>query len=166
MEEPKKNSSFIVGGIVVFIVALASYGIFQYTKKNTGVTTEIPIQPPIKTYPTPSYPTPPYPTPPGASVYKDGAYSVIGNYYSPGGSEEIAVQITLKNDVIVAAEVQANNPSGGTAARYQETFISNFKQYVIGKKIDTVELGRISGSSLTPKGFNDALAKVKVLAKI
>ncbi len=36
---------------------------------------------------------------------------------------------------------------------------------VVGKKIDEVQLTKVAGSSLTPKGFMDALEKVKTEAK-
>jgi hypothetical protein len=42
---------------------------------------------------------------------------------------------------------------------------ADYKQYVVGKKIDEVQLTKVSGSSLTPQGFNDALAKIKAEAK-
>ena len=47
-----------------------------------------------------------------------------------------------------------------------ETIVSNnVKTLVVGKKITDVKLDKVSGSSLTPKGFNDALEQIKTLAK-
>jgi hypothetical protein len=43
----------------------------------------------------------------------------------------------------------------------QTDFAANYKTQVIGKKIEGLELSKISGSSLTPKGFNDALEKIR-----
>lgn len=99
-----------------------------------------------------------------AGTYKNGTYSVIGDYVSPGGDEEVGVTLTLTDDIItdVAFEVKAERP---ISVKMQEAFAADYKQFVVGKKIDEVELTKVSGSSLTPKGFNDALAKIKAEAK-
>lgn len=97
-------------------------------------------------------------------TYKDGMYRVVGNYTSPGGPEHLDVNLTLKDGVVTAAEVtpQAILPM---SQRYQAQFINGYKEFVIGKKIDAISIGKVSGSSLTPKGFADALAKIKSQAK-
>ncbi len=99
-----------------------------------------------------------------ASTYKDGTYSATGSYMSPGGNEQIGVTVTLKNDVITSASVTPK-PVSEDGARFQDIFASNFKQYVIGKDISSVKLTTVSGSSLTPGGFNDALAQIEAKAK-
>jgi hypothetical protein len=95
-----------------------------------------------------------------SSPYKDDSYSATGDYYSPGGEESVAVSLTLQNGVVVASNVQsgANDP---TASSYQSIFISNYKPYVIGKKINDIKLSNVSGSSLTPQGFNNALKQIE-----
>ena len=99
-----------------------------------------------------------------ASVYKDGTYSATGSYMSPGGEDQIAITLTLKNDIIT--DVSATPEAGdGMSMRYQNKFISGYKQYVVGKNISDVHLTKVSGSSLTPGGFNDALAQIKAQAK-
>ena len=99
-----------------------------------------------------------------ASVYKDGTYSATGSYMSPGGQDQIAVTLTLKNDIITDVSV---TPEAGdrTSSRYQNKFVSGYKQYVLGKNIADVYLTTVSGSSLTPQGFNDALAQIKTQAQ-
>ena len=99
-----------------------------------------------------------------AASYKDGQYDVVGDYVSPGGAEQIEVKVTLKGDVITDAEVvsKAERPM---SKQFQQTFIDNYKPLVIGKKISEVNLDKVSGSSLTPKGFNDAITKIKAEAK-
>jgi len=99
------------------------------------------------------------------SEYKDGTYSAPGDYVSPGGYEEIGVTVTLKNDIVTSAEVSSNMASGGTAERFQSVFIQNFQSQVIGKNINDVMLDRVSGSSLTPQGWNDAISKIETQAK-
>lgn len=94
------------------------------------------------------------------STYKNGQYTVTGNYWAPEGMERMSVSVTLTNDVITDTTVtnQAQDP---TSRQYQGMFISSYKSMVVGKDISTLNLTRVSGSSLTPQGFNDALAKIK-----
>jgi len=96
--------------------------------------------------------------------YKNGTYTAEGNYISPGGDEQILVKLTLKDEVIKDSQVESKvvRPN---SKKFQKIFIENYKQFVIGKKIDEIKLDKVSGSSLTPKGFNDALEKIKTEAK-
>ncbi len=98
------------------------------------------------------------------TVYKNGTYSADGEYRSPAGAESITVSLTLVNDVITDATVTPH-ATNKRSIQMQDAFISGFKQLVVGKNIDEVTLDKVSGSSLTPKGFNDAIAKIKVQAK-
>ena len=98
------------------------------------------------------------------SVYKDGSYTATGSYMSPGGQDQIGVTLTLANDIITDVSI---NPQAGdrTSSRYMARFASGYKQYVVGKNIADVNLTNVSGSSLTPIGFNDALNQIKAQAK-
>ena len=98
------------------------------------------------------------------TLYKNGTYSANGTYYSPGGQDEIAVTVTLANDIITDATVTSVS-ADHTSLRYQNKFISGYKQYVIGQNIKNLNLTVVSGSSLTPEGFNSALAKIKAQSK-
>jgi uncharacterized protein with FMN-binding domain len=97
--------------------------------------------------------------------YKDGTYSADGVYQTPDNQEEIGVTLTLKNNIITEANVEEKGILA-TSKRFQGEFISGYKPMVIGKNIDEVNLSKVSGSSLTPKGFNDALSKIKEQAKV
>ncbi len=99
-----------------------------------------------------------------AYVYKNGTYSATGSYMSPGGEDQVAVTLTLTNDMITAVSVTPT-AQDGTSRRYESRFVSGYKQYVLGKNIADVNLTNVSGSSLTPIGFNDALAQIKAKAK-
>jgi len=103
-------------------------------------------------------------TPKQISAYKDGTYTATGSYMSPGGEDQIAVTVTLASDIITDVSV-APTAGDGTSARYQSRFVASYKQYVVGKNIATLNLGTISGSSLTPVGFNNALSQIKAQAK-
>lgn len=98
------------------------------------------------------------------ALYKDGTYSAVGDYISPGGAEQVGVTVTLKNDVIsdVQFEAKATRPN---SVRYQGMFAGGYKTLVVGKNIAEVQLDKVSSSSLTPVGFNDALSKIKSQAK-
>lgn len=95
-----------------------------------------------------------------APSHKDGEYSASGTYTSPGGEEKVAVKLTLKDDKITEIDVtpQAATP---TSTQYQGEFVSGYKGLVVGKDIDEVKLSKVSGSSLTSRGFNDALEQIK-----
>jgi cytoskeletal protein RodZ len=92
--------------------------------------------------------------------YKDGSYSATGSYDSPGGTEKITVSVTLKSGVVseTSATSGAIDPEG---QEYQSQFISGYKQLVVGKNINSISLSRVSGSSLTSQGFNNALEQIK-----
>lgn len=120
------------------------------TQTQAQVKTKVPVKIPIVTKST--------------STYKDGTYNAQGTYDSPAGMEGIAVSVTLQNDVVVSSTV-TNQAGDRTSSRYQDKFINNFQGYVVGKNIDSINLGVIGGSSLTPEGFNQALLKIKAQAK-
>ncbi|TSC70448.1 MAG: hypothetical protein CEO12_382 [Parcubacteria group bacterium Gr01-1014_46] len=147
MPEEKKGNGVLIGVIVVLILAVAGYGVFKYVKKDSKY--EIEVMPPVVP---PSY------------MYKDGTYNSKGSYNSPNGTEQIDVTIVVKSDVITDATVVslASNPTSKTM---QGKFISGIKAEVVGKKLSEVTLTKVSGSSLTPKGWNDAVAKIQAQAQ-
>ena len=168
MDEQKKGGNGIVWVVVVLVVLVALYGAFKYIKKDSSTDTtdltQVTTPTPLPT-PTPTPTESPTPTPVvSTSVYKDGTYTATGEYLSPGGLETVKVSLTLKDDLIVDATVvpQATRPN---SVKYQGLFESGYKAFVVGKSIDSVLLTKVSGSSLTPKGFNDAVAQIKVSAK-
>lgn len=100
-----------------------------------------------------------------ASTYTDGTYTMRGAYVSPAGRETVTVSVTLANDIITDTTFtgDATNPS---SVRNQERFAEGYSSFIVGKDIDSVELGVVNGSSLTGIGFNDALAQIKADARI
>lgn len=97
-------------------------------------------------------------------TYKNGTYSAIGSYSSPAGMEDVAVSLTLTNGIVTDSTVM-RRANDQTASSYQGLFISGYKAQVTGKKISDIKLSNVAGSSLTPKGFMDALNKIKTEAK-
>ena len=98
------------------------------------------------------------------SNFKDGTYSSRGIYTTPDNQETIGVTLTIENNIVTEAEVISQGVLS-TSKNFQAEFISGYKPMVVGKNINDLKLTKVAGSSLTPKGFNDALAKIKDQAK-
>lgn len=100
-----------------------------------------------------------------AANYKDGVYTATGSYMSPGGPDEIDVTVTLANNVITEV-VSVAKPGDEVSKKYMKMFTDDYKTLVIGKNISEVKLDKVSGSSLTSIGFNNAISKIRSQAKI
>lgn len=148
MGEEKKSNSLVIGAMFLTILALA-YGLFRYVKKEDGtvVNTQEQVKGEL------------------AFVYKDGTYTSKGNYSSPGGDESVNVTLVIKEDVITEATF-AGEATRPISVTMQAMFTANFRPLVLGKKLDEVVLDKVSGSSLTPKGWNDAVTKIIASARI
>jgi len=162
-KQNEKGASKIWVVVVIVVLVIAGFAFAFMGKKSspvdtTDTTAENTTTPPGDT----TGVTPPVDT--KKTVYKSGTYTTTGNYTSPGGAESIKVTVTLVNDVITDATV-VSNAFRPNSIQFQGQFISGFKQLVIGKNIDEVQLDKVAGSSLTPKGFNDAIIKIKAQAK-
>lgn len=166
------NKKLLVPSIVVLLILVAVFVGYAYFGKSTDVATT--VQPPIGTTKGQTPVTVPVTTmqpsmmAPGkmatiTSKYKDGTYSATGTYRTPENEEQITVSITLANDTVTAANatIDATNPD---SKRYQAMFLAGYKQLVVGKSIDGLNLSQVSGSSLTSAGFNDALTQIKARA--
>lgn len=93
------------------------------------------------------------------SRYADGTYTETSSYQTLNAKQSMGVSVTLKGGRITAVEVtpEANNP---TSAQYQTTFASAIARVVVGKPIDQANVDVVSGSSITSRGFNAALARI------
>lgn len=100
-----------------------------------------------------------------SAEYEDGIYTATGGYVAPSGSEEIVVELTLEDDIVTAVAVtpQATDPN---AKSFQGMFASGIAAEIIGQDIDTLNVSRVGGSSLTSGGFNDALEQIKAQALV
>lgn len=92
-------------------------------------------------------------------AYADGTYAATGSYESPAGPETVGVSITLADGLVTAVEVtpEATNPA---SQKFQNQFASGVADVVVGKPIEGLTVDAVSGSSLTPEGFNAALAEI------
>ncbi|QHC67198.1 hypothetical protein GSU68_11925 [Rathayibacter sp. VKM Ac-2759] len=94
------------------------------------------------------------------SAYADGTYDAEGSYTSPGGNESVGVSITLEGGVVTAVTVTPESENA-TGKQYQERFASGIAGEVVGKSLDELDVTKVSGSSLTSGGFNDAVETIK-----
>jgi len=101
---------------------------------------------------------------PQSSNYKDGTYTATGSYSYHSGTEAVEVTVTIESGVVTEAQV-VSLAKAPTSKTMQADFIANFEPMVVGKNIDEVKLGKVSGSSLTGIGFNAALEDIKSQAQ-
>ncbi len=97
-------------------------------------------------------------------MYEDGTYTAEGPYTSPAGSENITVTLTIANDVVTAASVVPHGVE--KSALYQAKFVSGYRAMVVGTNLAELNLSHVSGSSLTPIGFNAAVESIKAQAEV
>lgn len=137
-----KPNTFFTGVIVFAVIATLSAGtiLLQNQSQQTDATAIRPIRV-------------------TNTAENSQTYQATGNYTSPGGPETIAVEVTVTDGVITNAQVtpHAKHP---TSQKFQTEFVDNFSPQVIGQPIAGLQLDKVAGSSLTPKGFNDALQKI------
>lgn len=148
--------------VVIALIAIVGGGIFMSQNMNNSTTGGDTMEPTmaVQTSPAPRAMEETTGMEESMGMYKNGSYESNGAYTSPGGAEQVGVKLTLKDDVITEVEFMqmAERPA---SVRFQKQFAEGYKDMVVGKKIDEVQLTKVSGSSLTPKGFMDALQKIK-----
>ncbi len=101
---------------------------------------------------------------PAGTTYKDGTYDATGSYTTPESQEEIKVSLTVKDGTVTDTNVSFD-PKKSESRQWQQRFASGYKQEVVGKPLSSLSLSRVSGSSLTPMGFNDAVDTIRQQAK-
>ena len=92
--------------------------------------------------------------------YKDGTYNANANFQTPDGIDGITVKLTISNNVItnVSADTSATSRE---SQQYDDAFLSSYKNEVVGKNVNDVQLDRTAGASLTSDGFNKALDEIR-----
>lgn len=152
-QEVASTKNFPIGVVAAAVVVAVGLGAFVYSSKKNTSPTATPVESTTTTSETIGSTI-------HADSYKDGTYTAVGTYTSPAGPEEIDVKLTVKDNVVTDAEVtpKATNPK---SKFMQGAFAGGYKEFVIGKKVNDITLTKVSGSSLTPMGFNAALEKIK-----
>jgi hypothetical protein len=73
------------------------------------------------------------------------------------------VTLDLSGDIITDLAVTSVKVDS-TAANYEAAFEGGIQAVVVGKDIDSLNVGPVAGSSLTSIGFNRAITSIKGLA--
>lgn len=161
----KGSSKMMPVAIVAVIVVIVIVGAFIFTSKKSEESQESAAGESMEQQAQQPTEQPANSAPVTNAQYKNGKYEAVGNYISPGGDEKIDVTITIADNVVTDAAVVSNSPSGPTARQMQTAFTNGFKEQVIGKNINEINVTKVSSSSLTPKGFMNALEKIKTQAQ-
>jgi len=153
MEQEGKRDIRVTLAVLLVVVLIVGGAIVFAKKKSNSAMADTTVQ------------TAPAKTSTGAAVtasttFTDGTYNANSTYDSPGGNQSIAVSITLKDGIVTDTSVQGQ-ANDGDARQYQADFVNAYKPLVVGKKITDIKLSRVSGSSLTSQGFNNALQQIE-----
>jgi uncharacterized protein with FMN-binding domain len=90
----------------------------------------------------------------------DGTYTVTGGYQSPSGPETIVVTVSVADGVVTQATVEPQ-ATNSTSSRYQGQFAGGVADEVVGKSLAEIDVTRVAGSSLTGRGFNEAMDEIR-----
>ncbi len=167
MDQQNKKNPIIPAIVAIAVIAILVTGVIVFTGKDKEESTNSTEQVSQNTTPetqADSTALNEQSTSSTTGIYKDGTYQASGSYNSPGGTEEVDVELTIADNTITAANVTPKAASP-TSKQYQSQFVAGYKSQVVGKNVDEVKLSKVSGSSLTSQGFNDALAEIRSKAK-
>lgn len=110
---------------------------------------------------TPSASEPAASAPAGAGAFTPGEYEATGSYTTPDGqTQKIEVEVTLAADGTISELDADGQAEGGNSKQFQGKFESGIDAQVEGRKITELDVDKVSGSSLTSGGFNDAIDQI------
>ncbi|MDF0530449.1 calcium-binding protein [Tsukamurella sp. 8F] len=101
----------------------------------------------------------------GDGHYKAGTYDVEGHYTNPAGPAKVDVQLTIDSAGTVESVKVTPEPTNPNSRQFQTQFAGGISSVVVGKKIDSLSVSKVAGSSLTGGGFNDAVKQIIGKAK-
>ncbi|MEY2664939.1 MAG: hypothetical protein RLZZ480_44 [Candidatus Parcubacteria bacterium] len=132
-------------------------------EETTANNTPPPVTETKPTTPAPSNPTPapaePAPSAPvRTSTYTDGTYRTSSTYRTPGGTYTMDVGITVQNDTITASTLSFSKGGGDG---YSKRFSGGYQSVIVGQSLDSANLSRVGGASLTTRAFNSALDSIR-----
>jgi uncharacterized protein with FMN-binding domain len=90
---------------------------------------------------------------------KDGSYSAVGDYVNPGGISKLKVEVVLKGGLVTSLTVSPE-AENAVSRQFQQKFVSGIAPLVVGKPIDGLKVDKVAGSSLTQKGFEEAVGRI------
>lgn len=161
MSNTQKQALIVVA--LVIVVALAAYLVPQLTATTTypptAQYTPSTGQTDTATLPTQSEviatTAPRTTTSDTATVTKHATVS----YQVPRGTDMITVEIQLQSGMVKEVAVTAET-SSRDSERFVSSFQSQYKSYVVGKKLSDISLSRVGGASLTTSAFMDAINQI------
>ncbi|MCA9387152.1 FMN-binding protein [Candidatus Dojkabacteria bacterium] len=139
----KMPQSMVIGGGVI-LVTLTIGGIVIYTESQKDSNNE-----------NQSY---------SLKDFKDGSYYAEGSFYVDAVSktETIGVTVTIRDGKITGLETDQIENGEKVVNEYMQKFEDKIKDMVVGKPITEVgDQTIITGSSLTSKGFVDAVENIR-----
>jgi uncharacterized protein with FMN-binding domain len=89
-----------------------------------------------------------------------GTWTETGTYQTPGGQESVTVTLSVRSGSVTAVKVTGSG-STPNSQQYQSAFESGISAAVVGKPLATLDVGAVSGSSLTGNGFDAAVEKIR-----
>ena len=99
------------------------------------------------------------------ATYKDGTYKGTATYWTPSlGRYSIDVSLTVASGTVT--DVTAIYGNGAENDRNTNRFDSSYKSQVIGQKLNSINLSRVGGASLTTNAFKDTLASIRTQAAV
>jgi len=100
-----------------------------------------------------------------SAEFVSGNYRYDITYATPKGNTDMSVTFALENNVITDVNLEGN-PQHQTSVQYQTLLQDELGNLIIGKDRNEVERleSKVAGSSLTPTGFNEALAQLQAEA--
>lgn len=94
------------------------------------------------------------------SAYADGTYNTQVTYLTPIRKEyKLDIEMTVKDGIVTSADVDYSQ--GAEVDPNAQNFEAAYKTEVIGQSLDSINLSRVGGASLTTGAFNKALAEIK-----
>lgn len=95
-----------------------------------------------------------------SATVNDGDYEAEAEYSNPAGVSKVKVELTLADGKIsdITVTPEATN---GTSKGFQAKFAGGIADEVVGKSLDELDVSKVSGSSLTSQGFNQAIEQIK-----
>ncbi len=147
--------STVIAGIIAFVIIAGVVGGTIIFKKESAEHEEMPSGTSI-TQSTDNTST--------TAVYKDGTYTAAGDYQTQESIASITVTITISGGTVTDSSVAGTARSRESKA-YIADFIAEYKDFVEGKQLGSLQVSRIAGASLTSRGFNEALNAIRSQAQ-
>lgn len=101
---------------------------------------------------------------PGAGGYTAGDYTAEGSYLTPGGREQLKVELSLAADGTITALTVTPEGVSPNSKIFQGKFASGISAVAVGKSIASLDVDKVAGSSLSSGGFNAALDDIATQA--